>query len=366
MVRACLLLAIAALGCNAHPGRVLVVVDTDYRVPAELSEVRILAGPADDPDDRTGQGFVLTRVSPPPPGTHRLPLSMVVLPRDGDSSRHVEVVVEGRASASGDVLIRSTRVLDGFRRGKTIVLPIFLTSNCAAVLCDPGETCVDADCAPVDVDPGTLRIAEEPGEEFRNLPDAGSTPDGSLDAGVDALDTSVQDASMDAADDGDVADADSGVCGPPVTLPYLVLMGPETLFPLTPGPGMWTYNEPNVRRYDTYVEWTYTARPGCEVFRVEPVIPDGMPADPMAACMGTCATRPTRAAEYEIYLNGLIDYDEIIEVDQSTAPGRVRLDLMNPAESVSVRLSDWTNEFAMRNETYVVFEQATFYSQPAP
>jgi hypothetical protein len=362
-------LAVLATACDSHPGRVLVVVDSDYAVPAELSEVRILAGPADDPDDRTGQGFVLTRIAPPPAGTYRLPLSMVVVPRNGDSDRRVEIVVEGRAAASGEVLIRSTRILNGFRRGDTIVLPIFLSEQCESMVCEAGRTCVNGDCESIEVDPGTLRIAEDPGEELRSLPDTGTPPDADLDAGVDAMDSTVDTSPpdtgpLDATDD--TGGGDAGVCGPPVTLPYLVVEGADTLFPMTPGPGMWAYNEPNVRRYDTYVEWTYTARPGCEIYRVEPSIPDGMPADPTVACTGTCATRPTWGAIYEIYRNGMTDYDELIQVDQSIAVDRVRLELANPAESVTVMLSDWTNEFAMRNESYIVFHDATFYSRPTP
>ncbi len=362
------LLALSAAACESHPGRVLVVVDSNYPVPAELSEVRILAGPADDPEDRTGQGFVLTRVSPAPPGTHRLPLSLVVVPRGGDSDRRVEVVVEGRAAATGDVLIRSTRILDGFREGNTVVLPIFLNENCEARMCEAGRTCIDGSCEPVEVDPGTLRIAAEPGEEFRALPDAEPVDSGAMDGGVDPVDSAMMDvvtvdtAPEDASDDG----GDAGACGAPVTLPYLVVTGPETLFPMSPGPGTWAYNEPNVRRYDTYVEWTHTARPGCEIWRVEPSIPDGMPADPFVACTGTCATRRTYSANYEVYVDGMTDIDEIIQIDQGSAAGAVRLDLANPSETVTIMLSDWTSEFAMRDETYVIFHDATFFSRPLP
>jgi hypothetical protein len=361
-------LALLAMACESHPGRVLVVVDTDYRVPAELSEVRILAGPADDPEDRTGQGFVLTRITPPPPGTYRLPLSMVVVPRGGDSDRRVEIVVEGRAAATGDVLIRSTRILDGFRRGDTIVLPIFLSTLCETMICETGRTCVNGACESVEIDPGTLRIAEDPGEEFRSLPDTGTPPDAALDAAVDAMDSEVDTSMVDSGpvDASDDISVDAGICGPPVTLPYLVVTGDSTLYPMTPGPGMWTYNEPNWRRTDTEVEWTHTARPGCEIYRVEPSIPDGMPQDATVACSGTCATRATWGALYEVHLDGATGTDEIIQVDQSIAVDRVRLDLTNPAETVTIVLSDLTNEFAMRNESYVVFHDATFYSRPAP
>jgi len=369
-----ILVLLAAMGCESHGGRVLVVIDSDYPVPAELSEVRVLAGPADDAEDRTGQAFVLTRVAPPPSGTHRLPLSLVVTPRGGDSGRHVEIEVEGRAAASGDVLIRSTRVLRGFRPGNTIVLPIFLSRNCQDRVCMDGRTCIDGDCAPIEIDPGTLRIAEEPGEEFRELiEDSGVPVDVGMDGAVDAAIDSAVDATDTGAPDTTPLDAppdvmmDAGRCGAPVTLPYIVTEGPSTLFPMTPGPGEWAYNEPNVRRYDTYVEWTLTARPGCEIFRAEPSIPDGTPADPMVACSGTCATRASYGANYEIYRNGTAGIDEIIPADQSIAVGRIRLDLTNPAETITVMLSDWTSDFGVRrDEVYVVFHDMTFFSRPVP
>jgi hypothetical protein len=361
---------VLAAGCEAgHPGRVLVVVSSDYPVPAELSEVRVLAGPADDPDDRTGQAFVLTRVTPPPAGTHHIPLSLVVTPRGGDSDRRVEIIVEGRTAASGDVLIRSTRVLDGFRRGDTIVLPIFLSRNCEGTTCGVGRTCIDSVCESVEVDPGTLRIARDPGEELRMV-DSGPRADGAGDAAMDStMENGVPDTSMLDTEPpvGDADTSDGGVCGPPITLPHLVVEGPSTLFPLAPSPGMWAYNEPNVRRYDTYVEWTYTARPGCEIYRIEPDIPSGVPADPMIACTGTCATRRTWGANYEVYRNGSVDYDEIIVVDQSIAVDRLRLDLANAGETVTLMLSDWTSDVdASRDEAYVVFHTATFFTRPIP
>ncbi len=191
--------ALSCFGCESHPGRVLVVVDSDYRVPVELGEVRVFAGPADNPEDRRGQGFVLTSIEPPPAGTHRLPLSLVVTPRGGDSDRRVAVMVEGLASASRDVLVQSTRVLDGFRPGDTIVLPIFLSRNCGGVACDADRTCIDGRCESVEIDPSSLRLVEDPNEEFRSLDPR--------DAGDATIPDAAEDAPMD------VRPPDGGTCG---------------------------------------------------------------------------------------------------------------------------------------------------------
>lgn len=350
-------LALGLVGCDSHAGRVLLVVDSDYPVPAVVSEVRVLVGPADDPEDRNGQAFVLTSVDPPPTGTERLPLSLVVQPRDGQSERHVQIEVEGRSAASDEVLIRTTRTLRGFRPGKTVVLPMLLSRACEDVVCGEGQTCSEGRCESAEVDPNTLRIAESAGEEFAGLPmDSGAPVDATTDAMADA-DAGPTDAMPDAPPE----------CGEPVTLPYMVTLGPDTLHPLTPGPGQWAYSEPNFRRIETFVEWAYTARAGCEIHRVEASVPDGSPEDPTIACMGDCATHATVAANYEIYRDGSMDYDEIIVANQGGAPGRIRLELRSPAGSVTVKLSDWTLDMGIsRDEAFVVFHEMTFFSRPRP
>jgi hypothetical protein len=206
-------LGLLGFGCESHPGRVLVVVDSDFAVPVELGEVRVLVGPADDPEDRRGQGFVLTSIDPAPAGTYHLPFSLVVTPRGGDSNRRVEIDVEGLASASGSAFVRTTRVLDGFRAGDTIVLPIFLSRNCVGVECDPGDTCIDRRCASAEVDPSSLRLVEDPNEEFHVL-DGMDAGDGSpRDAMVDApTDIGPTDAATDAPMDTGPTDAMTG-CG---------------------------------------------------------------------------------------------------------------------------------------------------------
>ncbi len=371
------LLVLAA--CQGHPGRVLVVVDSDYSVPAELSEVRILAGPVDDPESRMGQAFALTEFRPPPGGTYNLPLSLVVVPRDGNSDREVEVVVEGRLVSVGDVLVRATRVLHGFRAGDTVVLPIFLSKNCEGRVCGAGLTCIDGACESSAIDPGDLRIAEDPGEELRGLVDVGVSTDGGSDAsdgGMDAgdagADTSVvvdgaTDSSMDSGP-SDTGAPDAGLCGPPVTLPHAVLVGGDKLYPLAPVPGVWAYNGQTADN-DPYVEWVHTASPGCEIWRVEPLIPSGTPQDRFVDCSGMCATEPSNSALYEVYVDGLTapgDLDEFVRLSQDGAAGRIRFDLMNPSRTVSVRLSDLTSFAGAAKRQYIVIHDAVFYMRLAP
>ncbi|RLB48976.1 MAG: hypothetical protein DRJ42_22045 [Deltaproteobacteria bacterium] len=381
-----MLLALVVLAaCQGHPGRVLVVVDSDYSVPAELSEVRVLAGPVDDPESRMGQAFALTEFRPPPGGTYNLPLSLVVVPRDGNSDREVEVVVEGRLVSVGDVLVRATRVLHGFRAGDTVVLPIFLSKNCEGRVCGAGLTCIDGACESSAIDPGDLRIAEDPGEELRGLVDVGVSTDGGGDASDGAMDAGdtgdtgdagadtgvVDDAATDSSMDSGPSDTgapDAGLCGPPVTIPHVVLVGSDKLYPLAPAPGVWAYNAQTADN-DPYVEWAHTARPGCEIWRVEPLIPSGTPEDPFADCSGMCAREPSNSALYEVYLDGRTgptDWDELVSLSQDGVAGRVRFDLMNPSQTVSVRLSDLTSFAGAAKRQYIIIHDAVFFMRPVP
>ncbi|MBW2461801.1 MAG: hypothetical protein JRH11_09150 [Deltaproteobacteria bacterium] len=373
-----LLILVVLPACQGHPGRVLVVVDSDYSVPAELSEVRVLAGPVDDPESRTGQAFALTELRPPPAGTHNLPLSLVVVPRDGDSHREVEVVVEGRLVSIGDVLVRATRVLQGFRAGDTVILPILLTKNCEGRVCGDGLTCIDGACESSAIDPGVLRIAEDPGEEFRGLVEAGISIDGSsdasdgaMDAGDSGTDTSVvDDATTDSSLDSgplDTGAPDAGPCGSPVILPHAVLAGGDELYPLAPAPGVWAYNAQTADN-DPYVEWAYRAPSGCEIWRVEPLIPSGTPADPFVDCSGRCANEPSNSALYEVYVDGLtapVDVDEFVSLSQDGVAGRIPFDLMNPSQTVAVRLSDVTSFAGPAKRQYIIIHDAVFHMRPA-
>lgn len=362
------ILALTVLGllaaCNGHPGRVLVVVESDYPVPAGLSEVVVLVGPVDDPESRTGQAFVLTALKPSPAGLNNLPLSLVVVPRNRDSDRHIDIVVEGRSAATGDVLVRSTRVLEGFRANDTIVLPIFLSRSCQGSVwleCAPGQTCVDGECELSAVDPGTLRIAQEPGEELRGRLDASTA----MDTGVEPLDGGPADSGdVDSAQDTSVR-PDAGVCGAPVRVPFRAITGADELYPLTPAPGVWMYNA-QIRDYVPYVEWEHTAPAGCEISRIELIIPDAVPEDPLVDCRGlSCAMSATPMASYEIYRDGSTTPDEFLRRSQVGVSGSIAYDL-TPAQTISVRMSDWTPIRGAVKDYFIIVHDAVFHMRPVP
>lgn len=178
-------------GCSTPSTQLVVVVDTDYAVPTGLasisSQVLDAAGAAVSTHD-----FTLTDVaSPADPTRFALPLSFGVVPLDGDVSRRLTAVVQGR-SAAGVVLVER-RAVTGFVTGQRLRLPMFLAQACAGVACPADQTCTELGCQSETIAPDTL-ISVLPGEELgrdASVADAGAPTDGCValtclpDAGCD-------------------------------------------------------------------------------------------------------------------------------------------------------------------------------------
>ncbi|MDQ3037751.1 MAG: hypothetical protein M3Y87_35485, partial [Myxococcota bacterium] len=165
------MIAVAA-GCGSDERtQLVVVVETDMAVPAQLASVRAeITGCAD-----CAHEFALDGA-----GAVSMPFSFGVAPQDGDASRTIELVVEGRGPAGAALVRRVVRT--GFVAGRTVLLRVRLEADCIGMLaCAAETTCIAGACRDDFVDPGTLpEIA--PGAE---LVDAGPTPivDGGIDAG---------------------------------------------------------------------------------------------------------------------------------------------------------------------------------------
>lgn len=145
-----------ALGCVTPASQLVVVVDTDMAIPAEMDEVRLDVA---RPDGTTAT--LIEEVS----GRMVLPLSAAVI-ADGDQLGPIDVTAS--AYLDGDlVLARGATVT--LVRHETRVLSLFLLSNCRGVTCAPGTTCGEG---------GTCRDVE-----IEELPPyTGTLP--SLDTGV--------------------------------------------------------------------------------------------------------------------------------------------------------------------------------------
>jgi hypothetical protein len=163
-----------------HSGRVLVVVDTDFEVPGELSLVRaVVVG-----SDRLMQvrDFDVThREVPPHMVADAVPLSFLIAAREAGAG-DFEVTVTGFASVSLDRPLVERRAITGFREGHTLVLPLPLLRSCANVRCMPELTCRNGACVDPHVPVSELPSTEGPGEELTI--DAGAFDAGVRDAAV--------------------------------------------------------------------------------------------------------------------------------------------------------------------------------------
>lgn len=152
--------AIALVGCSQAPlTEVLVVADTDLAVPSELTRVRFeVTGPRGDVQ-RASADFAAGDARP----------SVLALVHRGGPLGPFTVEAIGERGTE-EVVRRSARL--ALVAGEVRALHVTLRRACAGVACAEGETCGDAGCRAIDVDPSELE------------PWNGPPP--SVDGGVDA------------------------------------------------------------------------------------------------------------------------------------------------------------------------------------
>src|SRR5262245_19817529 len=128
-----LLLTFLVASCTRDPTQLVVVVDTDYVVPAELARVnaRVLDAAR---QEVSSQEFVLPDApSPDDPPRFGVPFSFGIVPAGNDASRRITVELIGSASDGRARVARRART--GFIEGQTLLLPMFLSRSCEGVEC---------------------------------------------------------------------------------------------------------------------------------------------------------------------------------------------------------------------------------------
>ncbi|MFO0558678.1 MAG: hypothetical protein U0269_11745 [Polyangiales bacterium] len=147
--------------------QIVVAVDTDYAVPAEVGSLRVtVLDPAGG--ENTVRAITLAGAAArgcadgPMPTRFCIPLSFLLVPKTGRvSSAPVNITVEAIAGTDGmngrALIARSARI--PFAMGQTLRLPMFLPRACEGVVCGDGLTCVEGGrCVPVDQPPGVVVI----------------------------------------------------------------------------------------------------------------------------------------------------------------------------------------------------------------
>jgi len=163
MKRPLLLACLTVAACKQPATEIVVVVDSDFAIPADASEIR--AQIKDGGNVLAEHSFSLVaRGTSPSAGQHALPFSFAVLPWEDDPSR--KVAIELGAIARDHVeprLIR--RAVTSFIDGSSLALPMFLAQRCEGMVCEPGQTCGLEGCVAEDVEPALLSHLS-PGREL--------------------------------------------------------------------------------------------------------------------------------------------------------------------------------------------------------
>ena len=163
MKRPLLLACLTVAACKQPATEIVVVVDSDFAIPADASEIR--AQIKDGGNVLAEHSFSLVaRGTSPSAGQHALPFSFAVLPWEDDPSR--KVAIELGAIAQGQVEPRLVRrAVTSFIDGSSLALPMFLAQRCEGMVCEPGQTCGLEGCVAEDVEPALLSHLS-PGREL--------------------------------------------------------------------------------------------------------------------------------------------------------------------------------------------------------
>lgn len=198
-------------GCDPRPAtQLLVVADTDYRVPDEAARLRAEVRSTEG-ELRSAHDFALLGDGAPDrEGGVHMPTSFGVAPGEQSSSDPIAIELS-LLDGAGEALV-TRRAVTSFVEGETRRLPMFLARSCEGVACEEGLTCARGECVDESVDPEDLERTC-PGCELdggpagdADRPDdagadgAGPQDGGGEDAGGDAgsLDAGPTDAGHDA------------------------------------------------------------------------------------------------------------------------------------------------------------------------
>lgn len=128
--------------CGGDLTEILVVVDSDLAVPDALDGLRVEVSGV---ESMSADGSLRSNAIP-------LPRTVGVVHRGGELG---PIEVRAIGTLGGVEVVRATAITS-FIRGRTLVLPLFLSRSCARVSCGNAETCVGGVCESAAVDPSTL------------------------------------------------------------------------------------------------------------------------------------------------------------------------------------------------------------------
>jgi hypothetical protein len=202
------LLAAACSGGELTPTEVILLVDSDLRVPEEIDFLDIrVAGPSGPEQDASAMLSA----------DHGLPRRLI-LRDDSGLGGHLHITVAGR-HGGGEVV---SRVVDSaFEEGRRVTLHIDLLRSCVGVACGE-QTCTASGCADTALSTGNSPALEMPGAGAAQPASSNASDAGLRDASV----APVIDAAWAGRDAGDMATSSLGDGGDPDASPPAVAPAP--------------------------------------------------------------------------------------------------------------------------------------------
>src|SRR6185503_3496937 len=128
------------------PTQIVVVVDSDLRVPAELTAVHATVK-SEDETIASEHDFALED------GSLTVPFSFGIAAGE-DPAVQILVEVQGLNKRGNQLVLRRART--HFIEHETLLLSMFLARTCITAGCAEGKTCTENGCQPEEIDPASL------------------------------------------------------------------------------------------------------------------------------------------------------------------------------------------------------------------
>ena len=214
-------LSLFGVNCSeATSTQLIVLMDTDYVVPAEVDRIRARVAKVVESEAGTEERetwarvFAVSNDAAVEPDAHALPATFAVVPADPDIDRDIVVQLEALGTGSDEVLV-TRRVKTGFIPGQSRLVRMLLYRACAESSCVDGESCgcpggaacTTPSCVDETLPPEELELMDDPASLPPNSEfPIGEDPDGGVgaDGGTDP--------------DGGVASDGGAECEPPLDL----------------------------------------------------------------------------------------------------------------------------------------------------
>ena len=147
-------------GCNTDATQLILTIDSNLKPVTQLGAIKVHL--LDSDDERT---FLIGDKNADNINQYSLPISLAIVPPDGDASKTVEIAISA-LNPDGTTPLFTRNVKVGFRKNAKLLVPIFLSADCPNRTCATDETCTENGCASPNID--VTKLSEiDPGQETK-------------------------------------------------------------------------------------------------------------------------------------------------------------------------------------------------------